>query len=66
MKITFGDCKLQDLCEQEKLAKRKLGANCAKKLKARLADLAAVNCVRELVAGRPHTLTGDRDRKSVV
>lgn len=60
MKITFGDCKLQKLCEEEKLAQRKLGANCAKKLKARIADLAGVNCVRELVAGRPHPLTGDR------
>jgi toxin HigB-1 len=60
MEITFGDRKLQNLCEQEKVAQRKLGANCAKKLKARLADLAAVSCVTELFAGRPHPLKGDR------
>ena len=46
MEISFGDSKLQKLCEQQDLAQRKLGANCAKKLKSRLADLAAVNSVR--------------------
>lgn len=60
MEITFSDRKLQNLCEQKKLAQRKLGTNCAKKLKARFADLAAVSCVAELVAGRPHRLKGDR------
>jgi proteic killer suppression protein len=60
MKITFADSKLQNLCEQEKLAKTKLGAKCAKKLEGRLADLAAVGCVKELVAGRPHPLKGNR------
>ncbi|MFQ4145340.1 killer suppression protein HigA [Chlorogloeopsis sp. ULAP02] len=60
MEITFADSKLQNLCEQEKLAQRKLGAKCAKKLTTRLADLAAVSCVTELVAGRPHPLKGDR------
>ncbi|BAY91436.1 putative killer suppression protein HigA [Tolypothrix tenuis PCC 7101] len=60
MEITFGDRKLQKLCEQQDLAQRKLGANCAKKLRTRLADLAAVSCVTELVMGRPHPLTGDR------
>jgi proteic killer suppression protein len=53
MEISFGDSKLQKLCEQEDLAQRKLGANCAKKLKNRLADLAAVNSVTELVSGLP-------------
>ncbi|WP_255515556.1 hypothetical protein [aff. Roholtiella sp. LEGE 12411] len=42
MEITFDDSKLQNLCEQEKLAQKKLGAKCAKKLTARLADLAGV------------------------
>lgn len=60
MEITFGDRKLQKLCEQQDLAQRKLGANCAKKLRTRLADLAAASCVTELVAGRPHPLKGDR------
>lgn len=60
MKITFDDGKLQKLCEQEVVAQRKLGTNCARKLKTRLADLAAVSSVVELVAGRPHPLKGDR------
>ncbi|MBD2254930.1 type II toxin-antitoxin system RelE/ParE family toxin [Nostoc parmelioides] len=60
MEITFSDRKLQNLCEQQNLAQKKLGANCAKKLRTRLADLAAVSCVTELVAGRPHPLKGDR------
>ncbi|MEH2143300.1 type II toxin-antitoxin system RelE/ParE family toxin [Nostoc sp.] len=60
MKITFADGKLQNLCEQQNQAQRKLGANCAKKLTARLADLAAVSCVKDLFAGRPHPLKGDR------
>ena len=60
MEISFSDDKLQNLWEQPKLAQRKLGANCAKKLAARLADLDALNCVTELFAGRPHPLKGDR------
>jgi toxin HigB-1 len=60
MEITFADGKLQNLCEQQDAAQRKLGANCAKKLTARLADLAAVSCVKELFAGHPHPLKGDR------
>ncbi|MBD2455219.1 killer suppression protein HigA [Nostoc sp. FACHB-87] len=60
MEITFSDRKLQNLCEQQNQAQKKLGTNCAKKLRTRLADLAAVSCVTELVAGRPHPLKGDR------
>jgi toxin HigB-1 len=60
MEITFADTKLQNLCEQPKLAQKKLGANCSKKLTTRLADLAAVSFVTELVAGNPHPLKGDR------
>jgi toxin HigB-1 len=60
MKITFADSKLQKLCEQQNLAQRKLGANCAKKLTTQLAILAAASCVTELVIGHPHPLKGDR------
>jgi proteic killer suppression protein len=60
MEITFTDGKLKKLCLQEKEAQKKLGADCSKKLKTRLADLAAVSCVAELTAGSPHRLTGDR------
>ncbi|MCG6136190.1 MAG: killer suppression protein HigA [Nostoc sp. LLA-1] len=60
MEIAFADSKLQTLCEQLDIAQRKLGAKCTKKLITRLADIAAVSCVTELVAGRPHPLKGDR------
>jgi toxin HigB-1 len=60
MEIAFADSKLQKLCEQEKLAQRKLGANCAKKLRTQLTMLGVASCVAELVIGRPHPLKGDR------
>ena len=60
MEINFKDKNLKDLCEQQSLAQRKLGMRMAQKLQARLADLMAVSSVKELVAGRPHPLTGDR------
>lgn len=60
MEIRFKDKKLQELCEQERVAKRKLGNNMARKLKARWEDLIAASNVTELQAGRPHPLEGDR------
>ncbi len=60
MKIHIPDDDLRALCEQQRLAIRKLGAPCARKLRGRLADLQAAAHVRELVAGHPHPLQGDR------
>ena len=69
MEIIFGDSKLQKLCEQQAVAQKQLGQVCARKLRSappvplgqsRLADLTAAGSVRELVAGRPHPLKGDR------
>ncbi|HEY9800361.1 MAG TPA: type II toxin-antitoxin system RelE/ParE family toxin [Leptolyngbyaceae cyanobacterium] len=60
MEITFADSKLQKLCEEQNLAQRKLGANCAKKLRTQLTILGAASCVTELVIGHPHPLKGDR------
>ncbi len=60
MEITFAYSKLQKLCEEQNLAQKKLGANCAKKLKTQLAILGAASCVAELVIGHPHPLKGDR------
>ncbi|MEH2284973.1 MAG: hypothetical protein V7K90_27255 [Nostoc sp.] len=56
MEITFADGKLQNLCEQQDLAQRKLGANCAQKLRTQLAIFGAASCVTELVIGHPHPL----------
>ena len=60
MDIRFKDKKLRRLCETRALAERRLGADCARKLRSRLGDLEAAACVTELRAGRPHALTGDR------
>lgn len=60
MQIDFLDSKLRKLCENCKEADKKLGSNCARKLRSRLSDLEAVAHVRELNAGRPHPLERDR------
>jgi len=59
--IAFADDDLETLCKQQKKAVKKLGAESAKKLQRRLAELFAANHVAELVAGRPHPLKGSRD-----
>ena len=60
MEIDIPDDDIRALCEQQRLAVRRLGAACARKLRSRLADLQAAAHVHELVAGRPHPLRGDR------
>lgn len=60
MEITFSDGKLQKMCEQQVIAQKKLGKDCARKLRSRLADLDAATSVQDLIAGRPHPLKGDR------
>lgn len=60
MEIDIPDDDLRALCEQKRHAVKALGAACARKLRSRLADLQAAAHVRELVAGKPHPLTGDR------
>lgn len=61
MELEFSNNKLQQLCENEKSATRKLGPKCAKKLKSRIADIQAADDVSELTAGRPHALQGNRE-----
>ena len=60
MEIKFSDQKLRKLCEKQSAAVKKLGGANARKLRTRLADLAAVPRVTHLVAGNPHPLQGDR------
>lgn len=60
LEISITDDKLRKLCEEQKVTNKKLGKDCAKKLRTRLSDLTAADNVKELVAGRPHPLTGDR------
>lgn len=60
MDIYFASKKLEKLCSDSREATKVLGADCARKLRARLGDLQAADTVSELVAGRPHPLTGNR------
>ncbi|MCI0667689.1 MAG: killer suppression protein HigA [Methylococcaceae bacterium] len=60
LEIRFKDKKIRQLCEQHALAQKKLGADCARKLRSRLGDLEAASRVTDLIAGNPHSLKGDR------
>ena len=60
MEISYADAHLEKLCRESKAATRLLGAISAKKLQLRLTELFAAENVAELVAGRPHPLTGKR------
>lgn len=60
MQISFGNTELEELCLVGRRATKVLGKAGAKKLRARLEDLASAQSVSELIAGRPHPLTGDR------
>lgn len=60
MEIKFKDKQLREFCEKKAVAVKKLGDICARKLQTRLADIAAASRVTDLVAGKPHPLTGDR------
>ncbi len=66
MDITFLNNKIKRLCENRRDAERQFGADCARKLRVRLADLEAAAAVSELVAGRPHPLKGDRQGQFAV
>ena len=61
MKTTYANRELEKLCNRSKYAVRKLGDKGAKKLQSRLADIEAAHDVKELVAGSPHPLKGDRE-----
>lgn len=66
MEIAFATKSLRQLCESEDTAKRSLGAKVAEKLKRRLADIHAASSAKDLVAGRPQKLGGNRGHKIAV
>lgn len=66
MDILFADENLKKLCNEQRVATRKLGPVCAKKLRTRLADLDAATVVTDLAAGRPHPLKADRNGQFAV
>ena len=61
MDVDYKNAKLKKLCLVRKEADKKLGTNSGKKLRTRLADIDAASNVTELVSGRPHPYTGDKD-----
>ena len=60
MVILFLGSELEEICSKERVANKRLGKPCAKKLRRRLADIMAAQRVTDLIAGRPHPLVGDR------
>ncbi len=61
MQISYKDEKLRKLCENNREAVRRLGADSAKKLQSRHSDMeAAENVVEIPPLGNPHPLIGDR------
>jgi proteic killer suppression protein len=60
LEVKFKDKKIRQLCEEQAVAEKKLGAACARKLRTRLSDLEAATTVSDLTAGNPHPLKGDR------
>ena len=60
MQITYASKTIQRLCEEDKHQRKQLGEKRAKRLKARLSELRAVENVSQLRLGRPHALTADR------
>ena len=62
MDLSFANRKLQKECESESALKRAHGKAGARKVMARLMDLAAATSLEEMrrLPGRCHELTGDR------
>lgn len=62
MDILFGSKSLKELCHDDSLATRTLGASSARRLRTRLDDLVACPClaVASKLPGRFHALAGDR------
>ena len=58
MRIAFETRSIRQICEQEETAIECYGADIARRLTNRLADLSAARAVHQLVAGRPRPLDG--------
>ena len=66
MEIEFGNPRLKKLCEDRRLATRKFGSDSARRLGTRLAEIQSASSVGELFAGKPHSLSGDREGEFAV
>lgn len=59
MKISYANSQLQKLCDDERKATQKLGADSAQKLRNRIDDLVAAEKLADVRVGKPHPLVGD-------
>ena len=59
MILSFATADLEELCNHQRLQDKQLGT-AARRLRARLAELAAAARVSDLVVGKPHPLSCDR------
>ena len=62
MEISFATPRLEKLCNSAKELRGKLGPNCARRLRLRLDEMAAADCLddlRKLPQTRCHELTGN-------
>jgi hypothetical protein len=64
--IAFSTLKLRSLCESQAKAEHQYGYKVAKQLRARLAELRAVDTVLELPAGRPREIAGNPHKNYAV
>jgi len=67
--VSFSTVKLQKLCSSEKAIIRAFGPECAKRLQRRLAELAAVHALADMMAlpqARCHALVGGRNGQFAV
>lgn len=60
MDISFETEKLAKLCNSQASLRRAYGDVCAKRIGQRLQELEAVECLADMVFGRPHELKADR------
>lgn len=63
MDVDYLTAEIRSLCMESRKATRILGADSAKKLRNRLADLEAARNVAELLAGRPHPYRGQMEKR---
>jgi toxin HigB-1 len=61
MDIEFADTNLIELCNDERVAKRKFNAALVKQLHHRLMDIRAAPFVTNIIGGKPHPLERERE-----
>jgi len=60
MEISFETESFANLCNSRAALQRAYGSVCARRIEQRLQELEAVECLADMVFGRPHELKGDR------